>query len=372
MKNKLNNLLACSALLALSTTSFAQTEKGDVIVGLNFMIGSSKGTDSFQKTTTFAQSSNLSVGKFIKKDLMLGLAFNNYFGNRKLFPVNGNVKNNELGINVQIRQYLYHKDNLLFFVGGGAGISSSKRVDENTTETSESGSSNASIFAELGLNYFISKKVALESRIITSSTFMDLSGVSNGFSVGLKYFPGNKSYLQTETIDNAYKNWLIGARFESSGNSVKTRPGNENKSSGVHYEINAGKFLGTKRNHLLALGLNLFAYKTGMSPDEYKNNEFMITPFYEYYLKTERLSPFIGLSSSLLLYSPDNNTFDSYQRLSIGLAYFLKDHFLVKANFAALSTSLQNTKDGNNAKWHYSYLNFRLFDASNISLAYRW
>jgi hypothetical protein len=376
MKKKLRNILISSAMFTVSTISFGQTEKGNVIIGLNFEVGGSKASSSNDitpyKNTFFNQSAELSVGKFVKKDLMLGLALDNYNASTKLSPGSSSIRNNDFGIHAQLRQYLYQKNNLLFFVGGGAGIRLKKTVNENTNAEEDTRNRNASIFAELGANYFVSKKIALEGRIITTSTFMNLYGVGNGFSLGLKYFPENESYSPAEEIGNSHKNWLIGARFANSGNAVKNSPGTESSSSGNEVEINAGKFLGSKRNHLLALGLSLFTSKSGISPYENKSSEFMITPFYEYYFRTERLSPYIGLSSSFLLHSPNNNTFTSYQRLSLGLAYFLKDHFLIKANFAGLSTALQNSKGGDGSKWRYSAIDLSLFNASNISLAYRW
>ncbi|NBA88194.1 hypothetical protein GVN16_20645 [Emticicia sp. CRIBPO] len=377
MKNK--NIFFYFSLFLISTNAFSQTEKGKLIIGLNSQLNYLQGDYHFQnssvgfidKNDIFSQKSNVFLGVFLKKNFLLGFSFGSSFENRKVTPDESrNEKTDSREFTLQARQYFYYKNNLFMFTGAGFRFKSGK-FNELYPYDKTIKSSDVTSFGEVGLNYLITKKIAFEATVTPSASVKDFNGIKCSFAVGLKYFPGNKSYFSEEELNIDHKNWLVAVRFGSS-NSPKKYTYLEERILLTEYEVSVGRFLGPKRNHTIGLALGVSTTKTNRWGDQIRGKGLMITPAYEYFLKTKRLSPFIGIYGSFLIGNSGNNDLTSSQRLSLGLAYFLKDHFLIKANLITLSTSFYNRQDWDYHDWHYSSLDFNLFNSSSISLAYRW
>lgn len=373
MKNKFNNLLVCSALLlALSTASFAQTEKGKSVIGLNAQIYSNNvyvnNTENGSIIRNSSQRLDLNYGKFVKKNLLVGLG-TSFSGNQSTIGIPiYNVWRKSFGISLHpgLRQYFGSNENFIFFAGASCSLNFGKNTS-NDSDIPDSRYTTSSLNAEVGMNYFLSKNFAIEARFQNRT---DLSGVidnTNSLVFGIKYWPKNTAFTPLEESENTFKNWVAGADFSTS--RVRPDLNTDNKELKTTIEIYAGKFIGSKKNHLVGLGIGRQDSKQTAIGYTSTNHQTIITPFYEYYFKTTKLTPVARLSSSFSIFSNANSMLFMENSAELGLAYFLNDHFLARANFVRLNTFFQRFGQGS---FKSNQVDFSIFDNTTLGLAYRW
>lgn len=372
MKNKLNNLLACSALLALSTNSFAQTEKGKSVIGLNAQIYSNKvyvnNSENGSIIRNSSQFIDLNYGKFVKKNLLVGLGAS-FSGNQSEtgIPIyNVSIKSSGIGFYPGIRQYFGRNENFLFFAGAYYRLNFGK-TESNHSDVPDSRYITSSFNAEAGMNYFLSKNFAFEAKFHNTT---DLTGINDNNTVlafGIRYWPKNTAFKSLEISDTTFKNWITGADINTS--NVKTDLSTNNKDLKSTFQIYAGKFTGSKKNHLVGLAVGRKNSKVIHETSTEASHQTIITPFYEYYFKTTKLTPVARLSSSFSIFSNAKSLLFMENSAELGLAYFLNDHFLVRANFVRLSTFFQRYGHGSLKN---NQFDFSVFDNTTLGLAYRW
>jgi opacity protein-like surface antigen len=186
-------------------------------------------------------------------------------------------------------------------------------------------SSNSTLYsAGVGLNYFLSRNVALEGTINYLKTIDSYYDGSFGIDLGLQFFLSRKkSTYTTEEINYFSKGqWLIGGTGNASLSTANDI--NHNQFSIIPM---AGYLIGNK----FAVGLSTgFNYQKGYN---YDAQSFYAQPFVRYYLNQKRLAPFgeiaYGAALNKKQFYLDNSEVDVNKdtstgvRISAGLNYFI-------------------------------------------------
>lgn len=381
MKKCLQSFILFLALLISSTYTHAQTEKGKSVMGFNTGIYAYKlkynlGNDNYLRKVS-SQTIEVNYGKFIRKDLLLGLGLGLSHNKSTDGNINGElfVKNKGISLSPFVRQYFLAKENFSFFAGAGYTADFIRNETNNSDNVPKTRYLNSSLKAELGMNYFVSKNFALEAKLNTTSDLTDLAGSNdNGLTIGVKYWPGNTDFTPTEEINTDFKNWVVGLDINTATTATTSAANNEVTQTEFDGQLYAGKFFGSKRNHLAGIGVGRGSTRYTTNTGSSVSSNMVFTPFYEYYCKTNRLTPVAGLSSSFFFFgnNSNNSVFYNETNLNFGLAYFLKDHFIVKANFITLGLTLQHIENNTPSVVNAHQFDFSIFNNSTVGLAYRW
>ncbi|GEM_PF-1851902 len=377
MKNKFRNLIISSAMLTVSAASFAQTEKGKSIVGINASIYSynvkAKGASNETIARNSSQFIELNYGKFVRKNLLVGLGASFSASQLKSGFPSADISSNATGIvfSPGIRQYFGNNGNFTFFGGAYYSLGFVKTKSEGVNASPDQKSITSSLTAELGMNYFINQNFALEAKIYNNSGLINLTNNSSGLAFGIKYWPQNTTFTPLEESENTFKNWIIGVDVNTRKEKTQNAFDIETTSSTTQAEIYAGKFIGSKKNHLVGLGLGRETNKNSSGGNSNTHHRTIITPFYEYYFKTTKLTPIAKISSSFSIFSSSQYLLYMENSADLGLAYFVSDHFLVKANFIHLGANFQRQENGP-PTYVANQFHFNIFDNSTLGLAYRW
>jgi len=157
-------------MLLVSSSSFAQTEKGSVLVGGGFAMRTGEGSSQFLFNPT--------VGYFFGNNFALGatLAFNS----EKL----GELKSTEFGIGPFARYYFGTANTKPFVVSEFDFVSSNTKQSSTSNEIKSNGTR---FLIGLGFAAFVNETVAIEGISgYTYSKFKDVDG-SGGFTLRLGF-----------------------------------------------------------------------------------------------------------------------------------------------------------------------------------------
>lgn len=199
-KNKIACLITiCSALLA--TPSFAQLEKGNLMVGGGLI---SSGMNFQKSNTSFDISLTPKIGYFLQQNLVVGASL-------------------ELGADVQkanttftydvtpfLRYFITNKDvkdmpkSLVPFLEAGGGFGGRNTRYEDTDGNKTTVTSNGGLFyVQPGLAWFLSRNVALELALqykyINASPDVNRIGLNLGFQLFLTRNQAKNQYNETKS-----------------------------------------------------------------------------------------------------------------------------------------------------------------------------
>ncbi len=352
---------------------YGQTEKGKSITGVSLSLiqstDKSTGLNTRFDANRLQLGLDLNYGYFIKDNTLLSLSAGvSSFNTKAESNTGGPYKdyNTSFSFAPGIRQYFAESKGFHFFAGASYGLQFQKTGNnfENSTKSRYAWSS---LEAELGTNYFVSRSVALEARVYHRTGLLDITNNTNsGLVVGLKYWPGNENY-KDESSEVSTGKWISGLDISTEMNASRFRDNPETIRRTHRSEIYLGRFFGQNRRQVLGLGLGFIRDKRGEESDF----AALITPYYEYYMRTSRLSPMVRLSSTVRLADNKESPLDLSARAGFGFACFVSDHLLIRAQFAELGLSVIRYKDGQNT-YNQTTTALRIFETGVLGLAWRW
>jgi hypothetical protein len=218
MKHVILIISFCSALYTYGQeyrNTITNFEKGTKTFegGLGFDINS-RNTNNNTVNNNFSVSLYPSYGKFIRENLLAGVAINLGYGYQAIENLNSDFSENTNSYNIGLRPFI-RKYYILapgFFIFGQAGLSysygwsNSIIEDLNSTINGRGNTHFFSLNAYPGLSFFISPKLALESRLFGlnffhnkhessglydynySSTNLSVGAGLGGINLSLRYF----------------------------------------------------------------------------------------------------------------------------------------------------------------------------------------
>ena len=171
---KLSLLTVC--MLALSTISFSQTEKGSILLGgmVSFTNQLLDGDDIL----TINLNSNL--GRFISDDLVAGMSFN--YGHAK----QGDFKTTSIAFLPFGRLYMGSSEGIKFFLQGEAGFVTAKSSFSSSSESATI--KGASFGGGPGLSIFLNNNVAIEGVVKYQRVGGDFDTSVFGFLFGVQVY----------------------------------------------------------------------------------------------------------------------------------------------------------------------------------------
>ncbi len=346
-------------LTTLTSTLFAQIQPGERLYGGS--ISSRFVRSSSVSGKNLADQNELSVGlttgKFRKNNWFVGLNLNaglNAINSEwPQVPQNDPSKYRyryySAGLNPFFRKY-WELDKIQLFVGAGinAALIKSFRKEKifpakeySLVDYSDFYQFNIAPTFELGLNYFLTKHLAVQLSTTSNRFPVSFGALSAGLVYWTGEHPSNPDATATAT-QTQKGNWLIGGTF-SMMNSRSAIPGDEN--TYTPNTFSAGLSVGNFVHDRTILGLEAsYSYSESRSREL---NRFIgsyyqiaLTPYVQTYWLNRRLTPFHRISASWL------KTQDkSYTNLSlngqIGLAYMLGDRFILETTLANLGLNYQ-------------------------------
>jgi len=155
----------------LAQTGFAQTEKGNFLIGGGLTMGSSKTTVTYPSPTpgydakTFAFSMSPNVSYFIVDRLSLGLKPGYSYSDQKITEVvSTENKTRSFSVGPQIRYYYPLKNWAVFSeVSYSFGWTTNDLINPNTFPSENSVHGNLNLFTGgIGLTYFIRNNIGVE------------------------------------------------------------------------------------------------------------------------------------------------------------------------------------------------------------------
>ncbi|OIN58677.1 hypothetical protein [Arsenicibacter rosenii] len=350
-------LTAC--LATLTSTLFAQIQPGERLYGGSV---SSRNTYSHNLNTDVKNNSSftasavqLTVGKFRQNNWLTGINMSLGLspGSNKIVSAVGGQNNYESGtrylsyavsLNPFVRRY-WELNNIQLFVGGGIGVSVSgfySRDKEFPAEDYTFSGNRMFGFGispsfEAGLNYFVTKHLALELKISTNAFPVSFGQLGAGFI----YRTGDHALTldnQAQTNQTKKGGWLPGGSFSISNTSVKT-PGERNLTydPGIYkVSLSAGKFIRERTVLGIEAGYQYTERRTeGENASVSKSKWFSVVPYVQTYWLTSRLTPFHRISASWSkLVGAQGNTFGLNGQF--GLAYMLGERFIIETSLASV------------------------------------
>ncbi len=168
------NMIITTLLLTFSITSFAQTEKGEFIIGGNFDFNTKKHVGFTVTEFIFSPT----VGYFVANNLAVGIGLDYSVTKFSAF------KGESIAIMPFARYYFGKHDKLRFFGHAGIGLASGNLESTDFSNRVSSYKSKKFTYkAGLGASYFFTKNAALEGMLQYSNTKYDNT---LGFNLGLK------------------------------------------------------------------------------------------------------------------------------------------------------------------------------------------
>ena len=183
-------------LLALVTTTHAQTDKGRLIVG-----GSANISESFQSTThTFNLALQPTFGAFVIDNLAIGGTYSFGVGSTRTVNATTEVRSTTTTINTLVGplvKYYFGKKAMKPFLSANAGYSVYTQLKSNSSPGSSTSIANydgGQFGGSAGIAYFFNQHIALESAmyITTSAYKTQIPTTRFGFSFGLYAFLDKK------------------------------------------------------------------------------------------------------------------------------------------------------------------------------------
>ncbi len=319
--------LTIALLLCILSTSFGQTEedknyisKGQWLVGGKLSLSTGEDFENY----TFSVSPM--GGYFIGGKIAVGLSVN--YAHSNIFSVDAEPMGSGTSLAAApFVRYYFSVNKLAPFAEVTYGGNWQKWESSFNGAVSKNPSSFYS--GGIGLNYFISRNVALEGVMKYEKTInSDFEGTL-GFDIGIQFFPSRKN-TKSATDEKNYISkgqWLIGGIGDVSLNTI-----DDIDLYGLSISPMGGYLIGQK----IAVGLSTgYMYRKGTT------SSFFAQPFLRYYLSQKRLAPFAevayGAAWSRIEYFSNNEPVvikitGSFYRIGAGLNYFISKNVALEGN----------------------------------------
>lgn len=348
-----------SILLARSAN--AQTQTG------NGLISGATGVAHYQSKAgpvTYSQSGwqpnlNLTAGRFVADGWLLGLSVAGQTSFREstarivdgFRPVPLRARNQEVLVTTTpfVRRY-FRFNPVYVFAGAGVSVGvlgSNQReqtfdyqTNQLTTNRQRSHSFSVNPYLEAGVNYFLTKRLALQLTATANSLPFGVAG----FNTGLTYWTGpDRKNAAPEARDNPQTNrgnWLVEGGF-SVNRAGYRQTGNEVGASSFNtYGISpaVGYFIG--KNNLIGLSFPVTFVSNqsaGVAANRADTWSVGIAPYYQRYFTSTRLTPYVEASITYLMSGNrgDNETARNVTgNVGLGLAYMVGQRFIVETSLA--------------------------------------
>ncbi len=366
---KRHSLLLLFAVAVTTAPLLAQTEKGNGLVSGGLSLGYlSSPVAGISTNTQFTPSLNLTVGKFVKDDWLLGVGvlFNGRFNK---YTANTSRQNSAIidqrnhEIPIQIRPFVRHYwkfNQIQLFAGGGltVDVNNSRSTSKTTsipgtsllagTTSRESSSLSVNPYIEIGANYFLTKRLSLQATVAAYSLPIGVGAVG----LGLVYWTGTGSTATqptgTANPQTDRGRWVVeayvgGGRSRNSSEDPSASGGiNSYSNSGYDFSFypSVGHFV--SKNTVLGLSL-ISSFRNGNNTP--RTQRLGVSPYWQHYWANNRLTPFtrIGVAyTQTTSEGTDNKTADLGASGSIGLAYMVGKRFIIET--ALLNASVNRQK----------------------------
>jgi opacity protein-like surface antigen len=317
-------------LLFSSMISLAQIKEGSYYISKGqWMAGGEFSLSNFEDRSNHTFTVSPMGGYFITKKIAVGLQ-TSYSHTPVLYYLGGSRPgaDNSFSVSPFVRYYISTKRIALFAEGvGGANWLTTYRNFSRTEVTTKSSTSFYTV--GMGLNYFISRDVALEGIL----RYADGDRYDKGFldfDIGLQFFlsRGNKSIANDEGNYFSKGQWIIGG----TGNVSLGALDNVDL-----YQFSVAPMAGYLVDEKIAVGL--FTAYTHIKGN---TDSFFAGPFLRYYLTQKKLAPYAevmyGGSWTRNEYIINNETtVDTYTsssyRIGAGVNYFISKNVALDGNF---------------------------------------
>lgn len=346
-------LTAC--LATLTSTLFAQIQPGERLYGGSISVASmysrNLNTDVKNNNSFTASTVQLTVGKFRQNNWLTGINMTLGLspGSSKIVSAVDGQNNYESGtrylsysasLNPFVRRY-WGLNNIQLFVGGGIGVSVSgfysREKEFPAKDYTFSGNRmfgfGISPTFEAGLNYFVTKHLALELKTSTTAFPVSFGQLRAGFI----YRTGDHAASpdnQTQVSQTQKGGWLLGGQFSVSNTFLEGTQNTTYEPEVYTISASAGTFIRERTVLGIEAGYQHTGRKTtGNNQSVSRSTGISVIPYVQTYWLTSRLTPFHRISASWSkLINTQGNTFGLNGQF--GLAYMLGNRFILETSLA--------------------------------------
>ncbi|GAB3496150.1 hypothetical protein GCM10027341_14480 [Spirosoma knui] len=341
--------------LFLASAGWAQTEKSNGIISGTVSVDYSKANNS---NRSIAPGLNLTAGHFFANNWLMGLSttVNTTFLKTKPAGLPGEpfINNSTVRSSITpfVRRY-WRFDPVHFFAGAGLtiGVTGSRQTDLVSNDGQpvfvQQRLTGVSVdpYFEGGLNYLLTNRLGLQLVASTTSIPFRVAGVN----VGLVYWtgPGRRASVPREQANPQTDKgrWLLEGSFSVSSQTTKqdqTSPRTSVRLANTTYALNPSVGFFVKKNSLLGISVpvSIGTYKTEPGGQSVTNWNIGISPYYQRYWSSTRLTPYTRVSANYTLVSfttIDEKVNNFGAGLNLGLAYMAGQRFIVETSLANVS-----------------------------------
>jgi opacity protein-like surface antigen len=321
--------IAFVMMLGIVTFSFGQDEGGKSYISKGqWLVGGKLSFSTGEDFDNYAFSIAPMGGYFFTKKLAAGLRVRYEHGN--IVSIDSELTGNYQNFSATpFVRYYFGINKLAPFAEVAYGGNWYKTETSFMGDPSVSKSNSTSYSGGIGLNYFVSKNVALEGVVKYSKTIDSYYDGSVGFDLGLQFFISrkNSSSATDEEVYISKGQWLIGGSGNISLGTVDELDFNQFSIAPM-----GGYFVGNK----IAVGLS-----TGYNYYRSSSQSFFVLPFARYYFTQNKLAPFaeVGYGGSWARFEYSDTTGDVVEKISgtgyrigAGLNYFISKNIALEGN----------------------------------------
>ncbi|MBC3784571.1 hypothetical protein [Spirosoma utsteinense] len=377
--------LCTLAGLLLVGVAGAQTQKGNGLISGGFSVNYNKAAyqQSISRLDYWQPSIDLTAGRFVADNWLVGASVSGTATSQKIQNglYNGQpvrtTSINQVAVEFVpfVRRYWQFAPVQVF-----AGVGLSAQVNSERLNNGEPISTNPQDvptnqwvngvtigpYLEAGVNYFVTKRLALQLSAATRSLPFSVASVNTG----LVYWTGSDRKSDAEQPrDNEQTNrgnWVIEGGFsvERSSSEYESNTQRNQTTSSYTLSPSVGYFIG--KNNLLGVSVPLF-FGSGESFNQnlptYTSNYWSvgIAPYFQHYWTSTRLTPYtrVGASYTLLKSGVNTNTtYTASATFGMGLAYMAGKRFLIETSLGSASVAYTpfNEADTNAQSWNVNLL----------------
>jgi hypothetical protein len=342
--------------LLLTSTCWAQTEKGNGIISGTVSVDYSKVNNSGRSITPRL---NLTAGRFFANNWLMGLSATGQANLLKteptILPNSGLFLNNTIvstSVTPFVRRY-WRFSPVHFFAGAGltVGISGSRFTDLISSNPQpvfgnrRLNEVSVDPYFEAGMNYLLTNRLGLQLMATTRSIPFNVAGVS----AGLVYWtgPSRRADVQREQVNPQTDkgHWLVEGNFSFSNQITKqdqSSPSTTVRMTSTTYSLNPSVGFFVTKNSLLGISvpLSVSSYKVEPSDQTTIVWNLGLSPYYQRYWLSTRITPYTRVNAKYTWnwYNTSADKVTTFGAgLNLGLAYMAGQRFIVETSLASVS-----------------------------------
>lgn len=373
--------LCTIASLFITTFAGAQTEKGNGLISGSLSVSSSWADNKSANTSLRAwqPSLNVTVGRFVADNWLVGASVlagtvftrserPSYIGTIER-PITQRTDNLQLSFMPFVRRYWQFAPVQVFAgVGLSASINSQRQRNDELTVTTgipqlntikqRTTSWTANPYLEAGVNYFLTKRLALQVAATATSLPLNVGELSTG----LVYWTGSdRAADPQEERSNGQTNrgnWIVEGSFIAGRSSSGYENGNAtNKVATGTYSLRPSVAYFIRKNSMLGVAVPLQFIESRSSAQNRPASSINfwsvgISPYYQHYWTSTRLTPYTRVEASFLQFNYGSNARSIYSTSAtagVGMAYMAGQRFIIETSVASATlayTPSTGSEDG--------------------------